>query len=119
MRKVVLGALEVERKAGRIKSALETHPVVYVQDIDMHESLAGIDLAELCITAECDLSAEAAPAEAFRLNPDDAIAVVIAPAQGEKCARCWKVTTPATGLAYEEPLCSRCVGVLRRDFNVA
>ncbi len=119
VRKVVLGALEVERKAGKIKSALETHPVVYVQDIDMHESLAGIDLAELCITAECDLSDKAAPAEAFRLNPDDAIAVVIALAQGEKCARCWKVTTPATGLAYEEPLCSRCVGVLRRDFNVA
>ncbi len=119
VRKVVLGALELERKAGRIKSALETHPVVYIQDTEISENLASIDLAELCITAECTISVEPAPDDAFRLQDSASIAVVVHPAQGEKCARCWKVTEPASGLPYQEALCARCVGVLQRDFHVA
>ena len=119
VRKAVLGALELERKAGRIKSALETHPVLYISDAKIRENLRGIDLAELCITAECTVSDTPAPAEAFRLSSEDQVAVVVHPAEGEKCARCWKVTPPASGLSYQETLCARCVGVLRRDFHVA
>ncbi|NQY82860.1 MAG: isoleucine--tRNA ligase [Alphaproteobacteria bacterium] len=119
VRKVVLGALEVERKAGNIKSALETHPVVFVADPDIQDAIKGIDLAELCITAGCDIVVDSAPKNAFHLNEDRNIAVIITPANGEKCARCWKVTIPDTRLLYTKPLCQRCVGVLLRDFHLS
>ena len=42
-----------------------------------------------------------------------ALAVAVAPAQGEKCERCWKVMT-AVGHDKDHPgLCPRCAAVVR------
>ncbi len=48
VRRVVTGALEVERAAKRIGSSLEAAPIVYVSDADLFAALVEIDLAEVC-----------------------------------------------------------------------
>ena len=55
VRRVVTGALEIERKEGRIGSSLEAAPKVYIADRDLRDALAGVDLAEISITSGAEL----------------------------------------------------------------
>jgi isoleucyl-tRNA synthetase len=91
VRRVVTGALEVERAAKNIGSSLEASPLVYVSDRKIFETLFDIDLAEVCITSNAMATNEDAPADAFRLNEVPGVAVVVEKAVGTKCARSWKI----------------------------
>ena len=91
VRRVVTGALEVERAAKRIGSSLEASPLVYVSDADTLGILAEIDLAEVCITSNAMVTNADAPEHAFRLHEVKGVAVVVERAVGKKCARSWKV----------------------------
>ena len=55
VRRVVTGALEVERAAKRIGSSLEAAPDVYVADASLQEAFRGVDLAEVAITSAARL----------------------------------------------------------------
>ncbi len=68
VRRVVTGALELERAAKRIGSSLEASPVIYVADREMLATLFDIDLAEVCITSNYEVREGEAPATAFRLD---------------------------------------------------
>jgi isoleucyl-tRNA synthetase len=87
VRRVVTGALELERAQKRIGSSLEAAPVVYVSDTDLFAALVDIDLAEICITSGATL----VEGEAFRLDEIRGVAVEPKLAPGKKCARSWKV----------------------------
>src|SRR5205807_10266659 len=77
VRRVVTGALEVERAAKNIGSSLEASPLVYVSDKKIFDTLFDIDLAEVCITSNAMASNADAPADAFRLNEVPGVAVVV------------------------------------------
>ena len=51
VRRVVTGALELERAAKNIGSSLEASPLVYVSDKAIFDTLFDVDLAEICITS--------------------------------------------------------------------
>ncbi|MEM9199831.1 MAG: class I tRNA ligase family protein, partial [Pseudomonadota bacterium] len=110
-RRVVTGALEVERREKRIGSSLEAAPTVYVADDTLRAALAAADLADLCITSDIALSAAAPPQGAFQLDDVAGIAVVPSRAVGAKCARCWKIL-PDVGLHAHPATCARCDAVL-------
>ncbi len=93
IRSVVTGALEIERKDKRIGSSLEAAPVVYVADAELRKALEGQDFSEVCITSDITISADAGPADAFRLAEVSEVAVVPKLAEGVKCARSWRITT--------------------------
>jgi isoleucyl-tRNA synthetase len=90
VRRVVTGALEIERKEGRIGSSLEAAPKVYLSDRGLRETLKGVDLAEIAITSGIELVSGDGPDQAFRLDVPG-VAVLFAPAKGTKCARSWKI----------------------------
>jgi isoleucyl-tRNA synthetase len=92
VRRVVTGALEVERAAKNIGSSLEASPLVYVSDSKIFDTLFDIDLAEVFITSNAMATNEDAPAAAFRLNDVPGVAVVVEKAVGIKCARSWKIS---------------------------
>jgi isoleucyl-tRNA synthetase len=92
VRRVVTGALEVERAAKNIGSSLEASPLVHVSDKAIFNTLFDIDLAEVFITSNAMATNEDAPAGAFRLNDVPGVAVVVEKAQGIKCARSWKIS---------------------------
>ncbi len=77
VRRVVTGALEVERAAKRIGSSLEASPLVYVSDKAIFNTLIDVDLAEVCITSNYEVRNEEAPAGAFRLDGIPGVAVVV------------------------------------------
>lgn len=92
VRRAVTGALEVERKEKRIGSSLEAAPVVHIADNDLIKALEGLDFAEICITSDISVVAGEGPAEAFRLEDGTKVAVEPKLAEGQKCARSWKIT---------------------------
>jgi len=91
VRRVVTGALEIERREKRIGSSLEAAPKVYVADGDLLAALKGEDFAEICITSSIELIAGNGPDGAFRLPEIAGVAVVPAQAEGKRCARSWKI----------------------------
>lgn len=92
VRRVVTGALELERAQKRIGSSLEAAPVVYVSDQDLFAAIVDADLAEICITSAATLVEGEGPADAFRLDDVRGVAVVPERAHGKKCARSWKIS---------------------------
>jgi isoleucyl-tRNA synthetase len=96
VRRVVTGALELERAGKRIGSALEAAPIIYIADPDLFAVAADADLAELCITSAATLVEGEGPNSAFRLDDVRDVAVEPRRAEGRKCARSWKIS-PAVG----------------------
>ena len=96
VRRVVTGALEIERGQKRIGSSLEALPIVHVSDPDLFAAVVDVDLAEVCITSGAVLAEGEGPATAFRLPDVPGVAVVPERAQGRKCARSWKIL-PSVG----------------------
>ncbi|MEM7270029.1 MAG: isoleucine--tRNA ligase, partial [Pseudomonadota bacterium] len=111
VRRVVTGALEVERREKRIGASLEAAPVVYVADEDVRAHLASVDFADLCITSAIKVEAGDGPVEAFRLDDTTGVAVVSSLADGAKCQRCWKIL-PDVGQHAKEGVCGRCDAAL-------
>jgi isoleucyl-tRNA synthetase len=93
VRRVVTGALEIERAAKRIGSSLEAHPIVHVSNSDLFAAVVDVDLAEVCITSAATLVGDDGPSDAFRLPEVAGVAVVSRRAEGAKCARSWKIST--------------------------
>src|SRR4029077_6676777 len=91
VRRVVTGALELERAAKNIGSSLEASPLVYVSDKDIFNTLFDVDLAEICITSNAMVTDDDAPDNAFRLADVPDVAIVVEKAVGTKCARSWKI----------------------------
>ena len=106
-RRVVTGALEVQRTAKVIGASLEAAPVVHVADTAILAALKSLDFAELCITSDLQLTADPEPAEAFRLPDTPGIGVVFERAEGEKCQRCWRIL-PDVGSHKHPGTCKRC-----------
>ncbi|HLX16870.1 MAG TPA: isoleucine--tRNA ligase [Bradyrhizobium sp.] len=102
VRRVVTGALEVERAAKRIGSSLEASPLVYVSDRTILATLFDVDLAEIFITSNYEVREGEAPADAFRLDGVPGVAVAVEKAVGTKCARSWKIL-PTVGEDPEYP----------------
>jgi isoleucyl-tRNA synthetase len=107
LRRVVTGAIELERAEKRIRSSLEAAPVIYMS-ADYRDVMAGINLAEIAITSDARLSAESAPANAFTLADVAGVAVVPQPADGAKCVRCYRVLPEVAANPSRGDVCDRC-----------
>ena len=90
VRRVVTGALEVERRAKTIGSSLEAAPQVYV-DAATADLLSDVAFEDVCITSQIEIIAGDAPDGAFTLDDTNGVAVVFQKAQGNKCQRSWKI----------------------------
>ena len=107
VRRVVTGALEIERAEKRLGSSLQAAPKVYLTRKHL-DAIAGVDLTEVAITSALELIEGPAPREAFKVPDVADVAVVPASAAGEKCERCWKVL-PDVGENPAYPgVCGRC-----------
>jgi isoleucyl-tRNA synthetase len=107
VRRVVTGALEEQRTAKVIGSSLEASPTVYLAP-EYAEIITNPEtFADLCITSQITLTTGDAPEGAWTSDDVAGVAVVFAKAEGEKCARCWKVL-PDVGKHAHPAVCKRC-----------
>jgi isoleucyl-tRNA synthetase len=102
VRRVVTGAIELDRREKRIGASLEAVPTLYVADADL-ALVRSVDLAELAITSEFRLGEGAAPDGAFALPEVPGVAVATRATEAAKCARCWRHLPEVA-----EELCERC-----------
>jgi isoleucyl-tRNA synthetase len=111
LRRVVTGALEVERRAKTIGASLEAAPVVYLDAARLSLIHDPEDFATLCITSGITVTGAPAPDGAFT-DPDvPGVAVAFAMAEGQKCGRCWKIL-PDVGSHTHPGTCARCSDAL-------
>jgi isoleucyl-tRNA synthetase len=83
VRSAVTQALEVERANKTIGSSLEAAPKVHVaQGSAEARALKDCDFAEICITSSIEVIESA----------DEGVRVEFAKAEGQKCARSWKIS---------------------------
>lgn len=108
VRRVVTGALELERAEKRIGSSLQAAPTVYMSAAEK-AAFEGLDAAEIFITSGATLTEGAGPEGAYRLPDVAGVACVPGPAEGEKCERCWRVLPE---VAVGDPICDRCEGAV-------
>jgi isoleucyl-tRNA synthetase len=95
VRRAVTGALEIERARKTIGASLEAVPVVYLTDAALKEAIQGIDMAEIAITSDLEITDGQAAAGAFTLSDVPGVAVVVERAEDrglKKCARSWRYT---------------------------
>ena len=92
VRRVVTGALEIERREKRIGSSLEAAPVVHITAPELVAAVEGTDFAEICITSGITIVSGEGPAGAFRLDDVSTVSVEPREASGTKCARSWRIT---------------------------
>jgi isoleucyl-tRNA synthetase len=107
VRRAVTAALEVQRTAKVIGASLEAAPVVHVEDGETLKALRSVDFADVCITSAIGVTADPPPQEAFRLPEVPGVGVVFEEAEGQKCARCWKIL-PDVGTHRHPATCQRC-----------
>ncbi|WP_455372599.1 isoleucine--tRNA ligase [Limibacillus halophilus] len=112
VRRVVTGALELERAEKRIGSSLQASPRVFVADPELLEAVRAVDLAEVSITSSISLEEGEGPADAYRLEEVAKVAVVPGKAEGEKCERCWKVLPEVDETPEAPGTCKRCAAVV-------
>ena len=108
VRRVVTGALELERAEKRIGASLQAHPTVHITDEALAAAVADVDLAEICITSGIAVRHDAAPDGAFTLDEAPGVAVVPTLAEGEKCQRCWQVLPDVGRVPTVPATCPRC-----------
>jgi len=105
LRRVVTGALELQRANKVIGSSLEAAPVLVVSDPSDKALFDENDLAEIAITSTASVQIADSLAGLFFLPDIKGVGASVAKAPGGKCARCWRVleeTHPGTHL------CNRC-----------
>jgi isoleucyl-tRNA synthetase len=107
LRRVVTGALEIERAEKRIGSSLQAHPTVYTVK-NYFDVVEDLDLAEIVITSDVTMSMDPQPSNAFFIDGVEDIGVVSNTATGNKCERCYKVLPEVGTLLGYDTLCGRC-----------
>jgi len=113
LRRVVTGALELERGAKRLGSSLQAAIELFVPE-GLAERLLNVDLAELCITSAGTVRPGPVPDDAFTLPDVADVGVRVSPALGERCERCWRVLPEVGRVPGHTDLCRRCAEVVDR-----
>ena len=114
IRRVVTGALEIERREKRIGASLEASPTVYLQSAEDRALIEGRDLSELFITSSVTVEAGEGPVDAFRLEDVAGVAATAPKVEAAKCERCWRYTGDV-GKGVHPLLCLRCCDVVDRQ----
>ncbi len=118
VRRVVTGALEVERSEKRIGSSLQAHPIVYTTSENC-ALFANLDAAELFITSDAEFSTGMAPESAFRIDGIGDIAVVSTLSCSNKCPRCYQFPNDIGADPTHPEVCGRCADAYNHHIHPA
>jgi isoleucyl-tRNA synthetase len=113
LRRVVTGALELERGAKRLGSSLQAAVELFVPE-ELAGQLRNVDLAELCIISAGTVRFGPVPGDAFTLPDVVEVGIRVSSAPGERCERCWRVLPEVGRVPGHADLCRRCADVVDR-----
>ena len=107
VRRVVTGALELERAEKRIGSSLQAAPRIFT-DADTAATFANLNAAELFITSGAVFDTGTGPDDAFHLEEVANVAIMPVLAHGKKCERCYQVLEDVGSVDIHPTICQRC-----------
>ncbi|MTT32031.1 isoleucine--tRNA ligase [Terrilactibacillus sp. BCM23-1] len=116
LRNDVLKSLEKARNAKIIGKSLEAGVTLYPSEAYGTFLKDAKELDKLFIVSEVHIggSLDDAPAESESYQD---VAVVVKPAEGEKCERCWTIS-PTVGEDHDHPtLCSSCAAIVKENYE--
>ncbi|MBR3894276.1 MAG: isoleucine--tRNA ligase [Clostridia bacterium] len=110
----VMKALELARAEKLVGKSLEAKVTLYTKDAELTALLEsfGKELNTVFIVSGVKLTDADAPAAAYQ-NEDQSLAVLVEPADGCKCDRCWGFSTEGEHDADGGFLCARCKEILK------
>ena len=112
-RDVVMKALELARAEKLIGKSLDAKVTVYTNDNEVFNLLSSFadELATIYIVSKANVVNGVAPEKAYA-EEDSAVSVMVEPADGKKCARCWAYAE--SGIETEDGgfLCDRCRAII-------
>jgi isoleucyl-tRNA synthetase len=114
VRNDVTKALEEARAKKRIGHSLDAFVTLYTDD-DLYNNLYPYEneLKTIFIVSGTSLVNGGKPAGAFESQDIDNLSILVEPATGEKCERCW-IYDHSIGTSLEHPtICSRCQDALK------
>ena len=114
MRDDVMKALELARAEKMVGKSLEAKVTLYTGDDDLFSLLEsfGRELETVFIVSDVKLERGAAPAGAHT-EGDSGVGVLVEPADGCKCERCWCYSTQGLRTGDGGFLCERCRRILK------
>ncbi|MFZ5799793.1 MAG: isoleucine--tRNA ligase, partial [Candidatus Omnitrophota bacterium] len=116
LRPFVLKALEDFRASGKIGSSLEAKIILETIDGKRADYLEGCRnvLPEFFIVSQAEIQKVAGLSRAALSEEFKDLSVVIEPAQGRKCSRCWNFRLEVGEVVEHPDLCGRCLGAIDR-----
>ena len=111
LRDDVMKALEIARAEKMIGKSLDAKVSVYTTDAGTAALLGSFGQSELStvfITSGAEVIASEAPEGSFRPEDGKPIAVLVKPADGRRCDRCWGYFTEGSDTADGGFICPRC-----------
>jgi isoleucyl-tRNA synthetase len=115
VRSEITRAIEPLRKAGKIGHALDTQVTLYAGDSLIRDMRSlGMDLRAVFIVSGFALAPlENAPENAVRAENVEDLSILVGPAAGKKCSRCWIYSSELGSDPARPDVCPRCAAVLR------
>jgi isoleucyl-tRNA synthetase len=107
LKRLINGAIEVERKNKTIGSSLEASVILFIND-DKKINLVNNEMVEqVSIVSKIEIKKEDSPQNCYTLDDDKSIGVLVSRVDGQKCERCWKYFSKLT-----DNVCIRCKEVI-------
>ena len=88
-------------------SSLLASPTVYLNE-EKNGLLNNLDCEEIFITSGATLKLEPPPKDAFCLDEIEGVGVIVSEAKGNKCIRCYKISSEVGTIKLHDGLCNRC-----------
>ena len=108
LKRLINGAIEVERKNKTIGSSLEASVILFIND-DKKINLVNNEMVEqVSIVSKIEIKKSDLPQNCYTLDDDKSIGVVVSRVDGHKCERCWKYFSKLT-----DNVCIRCKEVIK------
>ena len=102
--------IELERQEKRIRSSLEAHVIINVNNKNIFQVIESVDFSEICITSDLEINlCKGILKEDSSL--EHSVTIKVMQAKGEKCDRCWKYSLSCENFAGRL-VCPRCSSVL-------
>ena len=116
VRKVVTGALEIERREKRIGSSLESSPEIYISNdnyLTLFDGMSDGDFSDIFITSQAVLKLGETIDDGFTLPDVKGVSVLHKMAVGNKCMRSWKILPDVGSDAQYPDLSARDAAAVR------
>ena len=108
LKRLINGAIELERKNKTIGSSLEASVVLYINDDKKFNLVNSETVEQVAIISSIEIKKDNLPDDCYSLDDDKSVGVLVSRVDGKKCERCWKYFPK-----LKDHICDRCNDVIQ------